>query len=395
VEGDSLSAVRRAQAATGQPFPRRMALTILAHAAAGLHAAHELCDDDGTLLHVVHRDVSPQNIMLGATGEVKVIDFGIAKARRRMVATTREGDIKGKVQYMAPEQVGRAEVDRRTDVWGIGAVLYHLLAGQPPYAGHDELGTLRLLLELRKPPRIEGLAAALEAILDRTLAPDPADRFATAEELSHALEEAARDEGGLATPRELGRFVESLIGARLSQRRVALKSVPEAPEPAAPRQDEPQTAPTEPVPSDDSTGARSAHTLPAVYRTREAARARNRRFAMLAGGGLVAIVAASIALAAFRTDGEPPDEAISPASQDVTAPEQATTALPPEPAIADARARDREQQAIEPDASTEIANEISTAQRRPSSGRKSPPPPPRPPPPPKQPSFSDLFKTPK
>jgi eukaryotic-like serine/threonine-protein kinase len=326
VLGESLSVLRRAVAETGRPFPARMALTLLAHASAGLHAAHELTDDDGTRLGVVHRDVSPQNILVGAAGDVKVIDFGIAKAKRRLVETTRHGDIKGKLQYMAPEQLGKDEVDRRADVWAIGAVLHQLLTGRAPFSGHDELSTMRMLLARERPARIEGLSPELARILDSTLAPDPDERFHTAEELSHALEQAAHVEGGMATPREVGRFCEGLVGPRLAQRRAAVQNS----RPGLEVVQETRTAPTERVIAEDATGASSAQTLPAAFRTREAVGRRRR----IVGAGVAAlIVAAGVATWILRALTDPPgDSGVSAATAPLPIPEltlaPAITALP-------------------------------------------------------------------
>ena len=121
IDGDSLSKLRRACTEGGMLVPPGVVLRMLADACSGLHEAHELKDEDGTLLDIVHRDVSPHNILVTTKGVAKVIDFGIAKARDRLAGDTNAGVLKGKIQYMAPEQALGRKVDRRADVWAIGA----------------------------------------------------------------------------------------------------------------------------------------------------------------------------------------------------------------------------------------------------------------------------------
>jgi serine/threonine-protein kinase len=123
VEGAPLSQLIRQCRRTKVAFPPAMALRILADACHGLHAAHEICRPDGRPLEVVHRDISPSNILVSVTGGIKVIDFGVAKALDRITETTTTGAVKGKLVYMSPEQALAEPVDRRADIWSIGAVL--------------------------------------------------------------------------------------------------------------------------------------------------------------------------------------------------------------------------------------------------------------------------------
>jgi serine/threonine protein kinase len=152
VDGDSLARLHDTALRAREPFPLPILLRLLADTCAGLHAAHELRDETGHLLGVVHRDVSPQNVLVTTGGAVKVIDFGIAKAVDRLSEQTKTGYVKGKVEYVAPEQVMRRRVDRRADVWAIGTILYQYLAGRLPFEAEGELATLRLLTSGR-PPR--------------------------------------------------------------------------------------------------------------------------------------------------------------------------------------------------------------------------------------------------
>jgi len=145
VDGDSLSMIHRTLQKEGELVPPGVVLRVMADVCGGLHAAHELRNAQGSLLRVVHRDVSPQNVLVNTRGVAKLIDFGIAKARDGMAKDT-TGPLKGKVRYMAPEQARRGGVvDRRADVWAVGAVLYHLLSGRPPYGGGNEVETLARL----------------------------------------------------------------------------------------------------------------------------------------------------------------------------------------------------------------------------------------------------------
>src|SRR5258708_1404729 len=169
VDGDSLAKIRRLVSRRGSKMPVALALRILADACAGLHAAHELRDDAGQPLGIVHRDVSPQNILVGTSGAVKVIDFGIAKAQNRQQGETRTGVVKGKVQYMAPEQVKKGRtVDRRADVWALGVCLHELVAGRPPNDGDDDVEVIRKLMSDEAPERAAGLPEAIVRLLDRS-----------------------------------------------------------------------------------------------------------------------------------------------------------------------------------------------------------------------------------
>ncbi len=191
MDGDSLArtgeggaAGRRTQVAPG------IALRAVADAASGLHAAHNLRDRKGAHLGVVHRDVSPQNILLNVEGVAKVIDFGIAKARDRMAGDTSDGALKGKLLYMAPEQALGREIDRRADVWSLGAVLYHLLAGIPVFKGPTDAATFAFLTSgLPPPPLPSNIPAPVAAVVRRALSP-VVERYSTTAELQRAIEEA-------------------------------------------------------------------------------------------------------------------------------------------------------------------------------------------------------------
>ncbi len=175
--------------ATPFPFPIHLLLRIAADACAGLHAAHELRDDNGALLNVVHRDISPQNILITVGGVTKVIDFGIAKAMDRHAENTQTGMIKGKAQYTAPEQVRSRTVDRRADLWAVGTILYHYLSGHLPYEAKSDLLTLRALTSGKPPPPHPlSVPPAVAQVVMMALAPQVEQRFQTALDMQRALE---------------------------------------------------------------------------------------------------------------------------------------------------------------------------------------------------------------
>jgi eukaryotic-like serine/threonine-protein kinase len=190
VNGDAWSKLHTAVSQAGHPFPAHILLRIAADACAGLHAAHELRDDAGALLNVIHRDVSPQNILITTAGVTKVIDFGIAKAMDRMAEETKTGLLKGKAQYTAPEQVRRGGVvDRRIDLWAIGTILYQYLAGRLPYEGKSDLETLKALAIGRPPPPLPGFVPPhIAQVVMGALAPSPDARFQTALDMQRAIE---------------------------------------------------------------------------------------------------------------------------------------------------------------------------------------------------------------
>ena len=221
VEGDTLSGLVRASRNRGQPLPLPIAGRILIDSLAGLHAAHELIDEQGERLDLVHRDFSPQNILVGTDGISRLTDFGIAKAAGR-VGVTSSGIIKGKVGYMAPEQALGKRVDRRCDVWAAGVVAWELLAGQRLYKQEDQVTTLLRIVQ-EPPPRLRSVRpevpAALEQLVAQALTMDPEQRIASASELRKRLLETWRNEADLADTTEVGEAVRDLAKPKLDKRR--------------------------------------------------------------------------------------------------------------------------------------------------------------------------------
>ena len=222
VHGVSLAVLCAQAKELGESVPLDVAVAITLDILDGLQAAHEATTEDGRPLEIVHRDVSPQNVMVGTDGMARVVDFGIAKAAVRS-QTTREGQLKGKLRYMAPEQFLEREIDTRTDVYSAAVVLWELATGHPLVSGSSEGAIVAKVLEgvIAAPSRISPhVPAALDAIVLRGLAREPEARFASAREMATAL----RDVVPPAAARDVGHFVERVARAPLADRARLLAS---------------------------------------------------------------------------------------------------------------------------------------------------------------------------
>jgi serine/threonine protein kinase len=229
VDGDSLSKLHRAVQRRGLKIPPGIILRILADTCGGLEAAHDLRDKSGKLLGVVHRDVSPQNILVNSKGNAKLIDFGIVKALDRVSAETSSGLLKGKIQYMAPEQAIGKRVDRRSDVWALGAVLYFLLTGDPPFEGENPLATLHLLTTPGAPPPLPGdVPLPVQELVRRTLEKDPDNRVATAADMQKAIESAMIEAKIQTSTSDVAAFVAEHLTERAEARKKAVSLALEA-----------------------------------------------------------------------------------------------------------------------------------------------------------------------
>jgi serine/threonine-protein kinase len=231
VNGESLSRVLKppvpkGQQATAHRMNARIAARILADSAKGLHAAHQLCDDAGQPLNVVHRDVSPQNIMISVDGNVKVTDFGVAKALGTTQESTSAGQLKGKIAYMAPEQAKGGVIDRRTDVFALGIVLYEVTTGMRPFRGEGELEVLRTIAAgIFEPPSsvVPGYPRELEQIVLTAMAPEPDDRYPTADAMRVALEEWLTRSGSLVTEALVAGAMHERVGPIVTQRAARIR----------------------------------------------------------------------------------------------------------------------------------------------------------------------------
>jgi hypothetical protein len=223
VDGDSLSKVNRAAQKKNKPIPTGVLLRIMADTCAGLHAAHDLHDEAGQPMGVIHRDVSPQNVLVTTKGGAKLIDFGIAKARDRLSGDTKVDQVKGKVAYMAPEQAVGRSLDRRADVWSVGAVLYHLFSGKPPFEGENEIQTLFKLSSGQPPaPLPAHVPAPVAAVVMRALSLSPDARYATAAQLEEALEKAMVEAKLVTTAAQVAVFMGELMGDRAEKRKESI-----------------------------------------------------------------------------------------------------------------------------------------------------------------------------
>lgn len=229
VEGDTLANFLRTFARDKKPFPPEIFLRIMADACTGLHAAHELADENGACLGVVHRDVSPQNILVSKDGHPKLIDFGVARANDRIAEETAFGTIKGKLQYMAPEQARCREVTRTADFYSIGAMLYHFFGGRFVHTGSSQSEVMtKLVTGAPIDPLPETVPAALREIIMKALAQDPAARFATMADLCAALEGAMVATNLAASAADVAAFVKEVAGSRIAARREKVRAAVQA-----------------------------------------------------------------------------------------------------------------------------------------------------------------------
>jgi hypothetical protein len=221
VEGEALSGLVRLLRDQNHRLPPRLIARNMNDSLAGLHAAHELRDSQGQFIGLVHRDFSPQNILVGIEGVARLADFGVAKAASRTVRT-KTGLVKGKVAYMSPEQARGHKVDRRCDVWAAGVVVWELITGRKLYDHEDDVATL-LSVVTEEPPRLasvmQGVPPALDEAVAYALTSDVNNRCPSAEAFRCLLESAWDECGGMASTSELGAFVRQTVGHKLAERR--------------------------------------------------------------------------------------------------------------------------------------------------------------------------------
>lgn len=207
VEGATVGGLLEANQRAKGHIPASIAAAVVHDLCLGLHAAHEARDDDGSPLAIIHRDVSPQNVMVGTDGHARVLDFGVAKAKNQ-VQHSLDNEIKGKIPYMPPEQLCGETLDRRVDVYAAGVVLWEMLVGKRLFEGPSETVIARKVLDdVVVPPsaRIEGISSELDAIVMKALAREARDRFASALEMAEALEKVE-----LAPRKEVAAWVKAL-----------------------------------------------------------------------------------------------------------------------------------------------------------------------------------------
>jgi serine/threonine-protein kinase len=226
VDGEALSTVTKQAKKLNVTIQHHIALKAISQACLGLHAAHELKDDEGNSMLLVHRDVSPQNILVTYDGIVKLVDFGVAKAMGRAGGETTAGQLKGKVPYMSPEQARGGTIDRRTDIFAMGIVLYKMTTGLHPFLGENDLVTMKNIIGRPVPsPRLKNpqFPIELEAVILKCLQKEPEKRYQTMLEVHQAIEKVQVAMGSAVVDDDVGSFVRSLLGDRGQKRRLALR----------------------------------------------------------------------------------------------------------------------------------------------------------------------------
>jgi serine/threonine-protein kinase len=226
IEGASLGELLVAANRKGTRLSPRVCVRIVLDALAGLHAAHELVDERGRPTALVHRDVSPQNILVGTDGTARVADFGVAKFARKNMQSTSEGSLKGKLAYMAPEYLRGETIDRRFDVFAAGVVLWEALTGRRLFRGENEAETLKRVLDLAPEPvsRIVPEAAAIDDVVATALAKARDERFQNAAAMAAALEGSALSAKLLAGHFEVAEALKELVGAAIEERRKLVRA---------------------------------------------------------------------------------------------------------------------------------------------------------------------------
>jgi serine/threonine-protein kinase len=225
VEGASLGAMQSALRQRGEKLPVGASLRIVSDALAGLHEVHGLRDEQGQPLGLVHRDVSPHNLLVGTDGVTRVTDFGVALAVGRLASTRPDGTVKGKLQYLSPEQVGRKALDSRVDVFAAGIVLWECLTGERLFEALTEAETVtRVLRDPISPPSMTRpeLSMELDEVCLRALERDPGRRFPTADDFAAALRQTPE---GLAAASDVGNLVYQLAGDSIEKQRSSLVRV--------------------------------------------------------------------------------------------------------------------------------------------------------------------------
>ncbi len=225
VPGDSIAGLIR-QRTQYVPFSYALAARVIADACAGLHAAHQAVGPEGEPMNIVHRDISPQNILLSSQGHVKVTDFGIAKARDQIHSRTRTGEIKGKFAYISPEQILGKGVDHRSDVYAMGCVLYVTTLGLRPFGRGTHAVMSKIVQGDFKAPRqlVPTYPEKLERIVIKALSRKADDRYQSAEEMRLALEDWLAKAGKIITHTDIARAVNERLNPKARDQIQALRN---------------------------------------------------------------------------------------------------------------------------------------------------------------------------
>ena len=226
---DIRSIVRAMKRASVSEFPLEHTLSIILGVCAGLAYAHDKKDLEGNALNIVHRDISPQNVLITFTGDVKIVDFGIAKTNEVAIGErTQAGQLKGKVPYMSPEQASGQDIDSRSDIFAAGIMLFELTTGRRLFKAQSEFETLKLICEREypRPSQIRpGYPPQLEAIVMRALAKDPDERYQSARDMQADLEAFVREERIAVSAVSLAGWMKMLFEDKIAEQKEALQDV--------------------------------------------------------------------------------------------------------------------------------------------------------------------------
>jgi serine/threonine-protein kinase len=348
VSGEALSIIMK-YAATRGGIPLPIAVHIATQACRGLHAAHELREENGVLVGLVHRDVSPQNVLVTYDGVVKVVDFGVAKATARLDTQTEAGQLKGKIAYMSPEQLRGEKIDRRTDVFAMGILLYMMTTGKHPFRGDDQAQTIARISSdepaILPGTLVPGYPPGLEAVVMQALAKDSAKRYPSANDmllgLTRALPSAMRE----STDEEVAEFMRRLLPDRVERQKQAIKQALEAADRREMSKSAPHLMNLPPQASDEPatvlegigremTPSADGRSLPGASSTEPPpsfARAERTRIRNLLLGAGVGILAVGLGLGFFFGRDEAPRgaAAVSPMPAPSVEPTSAATTAPP------------------------------------------------------------------
>jgi eukaryotic-like serine/threonine-protein kinase len=391
VHGDSLSKLLRAARKEGVVLPVRVLAALVADALHGLHAAHEAKSDQGDPLMIVHRDVSPQNVLVGDDGAARVVDFGVAKATARAY-TTLDKKIRGKLRYMAPEQITNADVDRRTDLYAMGVILWEGLTGRRMYQGlNDGELVTRVIQKVRPDPPstvhvtpglTEEQIESADMIVVRALAFEPADRFPSADAMAVSIEKNLP----IATKGEVAEWVRSLLGSAMSERNARLTAFeriqidPDDLEGVSLTSSRIQPIPTQLAPETETTDRQSRQPWMEDTGAKAAPKQGRARTALLLLAVLLGLVGGGIVIAMVakrRSESTLVTPSATPVTS-VSAPSAPTSVATAEPTTAPSAST----LAVAPPASTRTGQRAPVGKPRPTASASAVAPPAPPPPPP-------------
>jgi serine/threonine protein kinase len=373
VQGESFARLLHVAKSNGQRIPRDIVCTVMVAVLHGLHAAHEAKSERGEPLGIVHRDVSPQNILVGVDGIARVLDFGIAKAAGR-AQVTREGQVRGKMAYIAPEQLQHGAATRQADVYAAAVVLWEALTGERLFLSESEAATIAKVLtgEVALPSALNPeISPELDAVVMRGLNREPKERFETARDMARALEAC----GPLASPTRIGEWVEATAGTALAVRARIVSDVEQIEQlPSAEASSRPPrilASSEEPTVAEVLTPGGS----PGTSEPPDFDPSRRRRLVVTA---LIAFLFGALVLWALLPERKPPIAARQPAASPVPSAEATASASPVEPPAASAAAPpEPPSAAVLPSAQAPKPDVSARAKVQPPAGRKQPKAPPK------------------